>query len=236
MSGPALRLLPSLICADMLHLAVSVEHTVRAGLGRLHLDVMDNHLVPGFGFSPEAVRAIKDAAPAVEVDIHLMASPARAATQRFLDAGADRIIVHAEAGDAEQALDDVAGAGCAAAVALQPSTVLADVECLLRRVDSVLVFTVRPGRRGQSVQAGAMERVETVRRLIGSRELQVDGGVYAESIGRLAAAGADAFVVGSALYGADGLASADTIAAHATALVGAAAGGVTCRRTRTELP
>lgn len=197
----------SLICADLLELAEAVDALAKNGADIVHIDVMDNQFVHGFGFSTTHVKAIHGRT-SLPLDIHLMASPSAAAAIEFADAGADRVFVHVEAADAAEAAEAVLASSASLGLAIKPDTPLELLTPHCDQASAVLVFTTNPGRRGQEMRSDALQRVSAVRTYLKARnptcELHVDGGVYAHSIGQLRRAGADVFIVGSAYFGPDG--------------------------------
>ena len=202
-----LRIAPSILAADFARLGEEVRAVAAAGADWIHLDVMDGHFVPNISFGPEVVRAIRGATDK-PFDVHLMIAPVDPYLEAFARAGADLISVHAEAGPhVHRSLQAIRALGKRAGIVVNPGTPESAVEPVLDLVDLVLVMSVNPGFGGQAFIPGACEKIRRIRAMIGDRDidLEVDGGVTAETAGAVAAAGADVLVAGSAVFrgGAD---------------------------------
>jgi ribulose-phosphate 3-epimerase len=204
------RIAPSLLSADFARLGDEVEAVIAAGADLLHFDVMDNHYVPNLTVGPLVCAAIKPLAT-VPIDVHLMVSPVDRLVGDFAKAGASYISFHPEAtAHVDRTIALIREAGCKPGLVLNPATPLSWLDWTLDKVDLVLVMSVNPGFGGQSFIPQSLEkiravhaRVEIARQRTG-RELmlEVDGGVKADNIAAIAAAGADTFVAGSAIFGA----------------------------------
>jgi len=204
------RIAPSLLSADFARLGDEVEAVIAAGADLLHFDVMDNHYVPNLTVGPLVCAAIKPLAT-VPIDVHLMVSPVDRLVGDFAKAGASYISFHPEAtAHVDRTIALIREAGCKPGLVLNPATPLSWLDWTLDKVDLVLVMSVNPGFGGQSFIPQSLEkiravhaRVEIARQRTGrDLMLEVDGGVKADNIAAIAAAGADTFVAGSAIFGA----------------------------------
>ena len=206
---------PSLLAADLARLGDEVRAVGRAGADLVHFDVMDNHFVPNLTFGPmvcEALVSGADGGRPPPIDVHLMARPVDRLIGEFARAGAAWVSIHPEATDhLDRSLARIREAGCKAGLAFSPSTPLGWLDWTLDRVDLVLVMSVNPGFGGQSFLPGTLAKLRAAREILARHEaagghpirLQVDGGVKIGNIGAIAAAGADTFVAGSAIFGSD---------------------------------
>ena len=195
---------PSLLAADFARLADEVAAIEAAGADWLHLDVMDGHFVPNISFGPVVLRALRSLTR-LPFDVHLMIAPADPYLAAFAEAGADHILVHAEAGPhAHRSLQAIAGLGKKAGLVLNPATPAAHAEPVLDMVDIILVMTVNPGFGGQKFLHGQLPKIASLRRMIDASgrdiRLEVDGGVDAHTAPLCIAAGADTFVAGTAVF------------------------------------
>ena len=217
---PTHRIAPSLLSADFARLGEEVRDVIAAGADWIHFDVMDNHYVPNLTFGPMVCQALRKHST-VPIDVHLMVQPVDALATAFARAGADLISFHPDAGPhVDRTLQLIRAEGCRAGLAFNPATPLDVLEWVIDKVDLVLVMSVNPGFGGQGFIDSALRKVERARRLIDASgrdiRLEVDGGIKADNIRRVADAGADTFVAGSAVFGAASYAQA--IAAMRSAL------------------
>ncbi len=199
---------PSILSADFARLGREVEDVLAAGADLVHFDVMDNHYVPNLTIGPMVCRALRDHGIEAPIDVHLMVSPVDRLVEEFAAAGANYISFHPEASEhPDRTLQLIRASGCHAGLVFNPATPLHWLEYVLDRVDMILLMSVNPGFGGQQFIESTMEKVERTRRLIESSgrsiRLEVDGGVKADNIRRIAEAGADTFVAGSAIFGTD---------------------------------
>ena len=199
---------PSILSADMARLGREVEAVLAAGADYIHVDVMDNHYVPNLTFGPVVVRALRDYGITAPMDVHLMIEPVDRIIPEFAAAGADIITFHPEASrHVDRTLQLVKDQGCRAGLVFNPATPLDHVLHVIDRIDMILIMSVNPGFGGQGFIPAALDKLRAARDIIAASgrdiRLQIDGGVKVDNIAEIAAAGADTFVAGSAVFGSD---------------------------------
>lgn len=206
------RISPSVLSADYGHLADALELLTASGADMVHIDVMDGHFVPNITIGAPVVRCLRKST-ALPFDVHLMIDEPLRYVADFAQAGADRITFHTEAeSGVGETIDAILAAGKEAGLAVKPGTDITEVYPYLDRLSMVLVMTVEPGFGGQSFRADMLPKIralreECVRRGLPELDIQVDGGISAQTIGDVAAAGANVFVSGSALFSSKDMAA-----------------------------
>lgn len=198
---------PSILSADFARLGEEVEQVLTAGADWIHFDVMDNHFVPNLSLGPMVCKALRNHGINAPIDVHLMANPVDRLIGDFIEAGASMITFHPEASQhIDRSLQLIREGGCQAGLVLNPATSPDVLEYVMDKLDIILLMSVNPGFGGQKFIPSTLKKLCRVRKLIDDCgldiRLQVDGGVTASNIHQIAAAGADTFVAGSAIFGA----------------------------------
>ncbi len=199
---------PSILSANFARLGEEVEAVVAAGADWVHFDVMDNHYVPNLTIGPMVCTALREYGIRVPIDVHLMVKPVDRLIGEFADAGASSITFHPEASEhIDRSLALIRESGCQAGLVFNPATPLEVLSYVMDRLDLILVMSVNPGFGGQSFISSALDKLRRAREIIDSSgrdiRLEVDGGVKVDNIAGIAAAGADTFVAGSAIFGSE---------------------------------
>lgn len=197
---------PSILAADLANLGAEVDRVLEAGADIVHFDVMDNHYVPNLTFGPMVCASLRKHGVTAPIDVHLMVSPVEPLIDSFAEAGADYITFHPEATHhVDRCLQQIKDHGCKAGLVLNPATPLSHLDHVMDKLDMILLMSVNPGFGGQRFIEATYKKIAAVRERIDDYgfpvRLEVDGGVTAENIHRVAAAGADTFVAGSAIFG-----------------------------------
>jgi ribulose-phosphate 3-epimerase len=198
---------PSILSADFARLGAEVDAVLAAGADWIHFDVMDNHYVPNLTIGPAVCQALRKYGVSAPIDVHLMVEPVDRIIPDFAQAGASVISFHPEASrHVHRTVQLIKSHGCKAGVVLNPATPVDILDWVLDQVDLVLLMSVNPGFGGQEFIPSALDKLRVVRRKIDASgrqiHLEIDGGVKVDNIGQIAAAGADAFVAGSAIFNA----------------------------------
>ena len=203
---------PSILSADFARLGDEVNAVLEAGADIVHFDVMDNHFVPNLTIGPLICEALRDHGIKAPIDVHLLVEPVDRLIPDFAAAGATYITFHPEASrHVHRTLGLIHDQGCKAGLVFNPATPLTWLDYVIEDLDMVLVMSVNPGFGGQTFIESALDKLRQARKIIddSGREirLEVDGGVKVDNIGEIAAAGADTFVAGSAIFGTDNYAA-----------------------------
>jgi ribulose-phosphate 3-epimerase len=197
---------PSILAADFARLGEEVENVLEAGADIVHFDVMDNHYVPNLTIGPMVCKALRNHGVTAPIDVHLMVQPVDDLIRMFADAGASYITFHPEASQhIDRSLQLVRDLGCKAGLVLNPATNLDAINWVMDRLDMLLLMSVNPGFGGQKFIPSTLDKLKQARKIIDESgydiRLEVDGGVGVANIKEIAAAGADTFVAGSAIFG-----------------------------------
>jgi len=196
---------PSILAADFARLGEEVEAVLEAGADIVHFDVMDNHYVPNLTIGPMVCKALRDYGVSAPIDVHLMVQPVDDLIRMFADAGATYITFHPQASEhVDRSLQLVRELGCKAGLVLNPATGIEQVQWVMDKMDMLLLMSVNPGFGGQKFIPSTLDKLVQARQLIDDSgydiRLEVDGGVGVDNIAEIAAAGADTFVAGSAIF------------------------------------
>ena len=203
---------PSILSADFARLGDDVNAVLEAGADVVHFDVMDNHFVPNLTIGPLICEALRDHGITAPIDVHLMVDPVDRIIPDFANAGASYITFHPEASrHVHRTIGLIREHGCKAGLVFNPATPLTWLEHIISELDMVLIMSVNPGFGGQEFIESSLEKLRQAREMIDDSgleiRLEIDGGVKTSNIGEIAAAGADTFVAGSAIFGSDNYAA-----------------------------
>ena len=203
---------PSILSADFARLGDDVNAVLQAGADIVHFDVMDNHFVPNLTIGPLICEALRDHGITAPIDVHLMVDPVDRIIPDFAKAGASYITFHPEASrHVHRTIGLIRELGCKAGLVFNPATPLTWLEHVIHELDMVLIMSVNPGFGGQEFIDSSLQKLRQAREMIDASgrdiRLEIDGGVKTSNIGEIAAAGADTFVAGSAIFGSDNYAA-----------------------------
>jgi len=201
------KIAPSILSADFARLGEEVDNVIKSGADIVHFDVMDNHYVPNLTIGPLVCDALRKHGVTAEIDVHLMVKPVDRIIPDFAEAGASYITFHPEASEhIDRTLQMIRELGCKSGLVFNPATSLDCLKYVMDKVDMILLMSVNPGFGGQSFIPATLDKLREARKLIDESgydiRLEVDGGVKVDNIREIAAAGADTFVAGSAIFGA----------------------------------
>jgi ribulose-phosphate 3-epimerase len=201
------KIAPSILSADFARLGQEVDNVIASGADIVHFDVMDNHYVPNLTIGPLVCEALRKHGVKAEIDVHLMVKPVDRIIPDFAKAGASYITFHPEASDhIDRTLSLVRESGCKSGLVFNPATPLDYLKYVMDKVDMILLMSVNPGFGGQSFIPATLDKLREARKLIDASgrniRLEIDGGVKVDNIREIAAAGADTFVAGSAIFNA----------------------------------
>lgn len=199
---------PSILSADFARLGEEVDNVLAAGADIVHFDVMDNHYVPNLTIGPMVCKALRKHGVTAPIDVHLMVKPVDRIIGDFIDAGASYITFHPEASEhIDRSIQMIKDGGCKAGLVFNPATPLSYLDYVMDKLDMILLMSVNPGFGGQKFIPHTLQKLRQARQLIDNSgfaiRLEIDGGVTTKNIREIAEAGADTFVAGSAIFGAD---------------------------------